>query len=187
MLLSPFLQRQEWRPRTLSPWVIPSDWYFLECVLGIIYWWTKACTQGFSWTDPIYLCSFSTHRPSLHPLLSSLGSCHIFSPLCDLRPQPHAACLCSDATSMVRSYISHLCVCFFFFSAFCFLGPYLWHVEVPRPGVNLELQLPATVTATRDPSCIRHLRHNSQQRQTLNPLSEASNPTRILMDPNRDR
>ena len=31
---------------------------------------------------------------------------------------------------------------------FCFLGPHLWHVEVPRLGVELELQLLATATAT---------------------------------------
>ena len=37
---------------------------------------------------------------------------------------------------------------------FCFLGPHLWHMEVPRLGVESELQLPAyaTATATGDPS-----------------------------------
>ena len=34
-----------------------------------------------------------------------------------------------------------LIVNLFFF--FCFLGPYLWHMKVPRLGVKLELQLPA--------------------------------------------
>ena len=33
------------------------------------------------------------------------------------------------------------------FCVFFFLGPHLQHVEVPRLGVKLELQLPATVTA----------------------------------------
>ena len=39
---------------------------------------------------------------------------------------------------------------------FVFLGPYPWHMEVPRLGVAWELQLPAytTATATLDPSCI---------------------------------
>jgi len=34
-----------------------------------------------------------------------------------------------------------------------FLGLHLWHMEVPRLGVKLELQLPAytTATATLDP------------------------------------
>ena len=31
---------------------------------------------------------------------------------------------------------------------FCFLGPHLRHMEVPRLGVQLELQLPAYTTAT---------------------------------------
>ena len=45
---------------------------------------------------------------------------------------------------------------FFFFFFFCFLGPYLQHLEVPRPGVESELQLLAyshtTATAMQDPS-----------------------------------
>ena len=35
---------------------------------------------------------------------------------------------------------------FFWFFFFCFLGPYEWHMEVPRPGVKLELQLPTYTT-----------------------------------------
>ena len=31
---------------------------------------------------------------------------------------------------------------------FVFLGPHSWHMEVPRLGVELELQLPACTTAT---------------------------------------
>ena len=36
------------------------------------------------------------------------------------------------------------------------LWPHLWHMEVPRLGVELKLPLPAytTGTATPDPSCI---------------------------------
>ena len=35
----------------------------------------------------------------------------------------------------------------------CFLGPQLWHMEVPKLGVESELHLPAytTVTETQDP------------------------------------
>ena len=48
----------------------------------------------------------------------------------------------------------------------CFLGPHPWHMEVPRPGVKSELQLPAypTATATQDPSCICDLHGGSWQR-----------------------
>ena len=43
----------------------------------------------------------------------------------------------------------------YFFSFVCFLGPHLRQVEVPRLGVEVELELPAYATATRDPMCLR--------------------------------
>ena len=48
-------------------------------------------------------------------------------------------------------------------------------MEIPRLGVEPELQLPAytTATATWDLSCICELYHSLQQRQILNPLREA--------------
>jgi len=57
-------------------------------------------------------------------------------------------------------------------------------MEVPRLGVESELQLPVytTATATGDPSHICNLHHSSGQCQTLNPLSEARDRTRTLMD-----
>ena len=67
---------------------------------------------------------------------------------------------------------------------YCFLGPNLWHMEVPRLGVKSELQLPAytMAIATKDPSHICDLHHRSPQCQILNPLSEARDQNRILMD-----
>ena len=52
---------------------------------------------------------------------------------------------------------------------------FLWHMEVPRLGVESELQLPAyaTTTATWDLSRVCHLHHSSGQSWILNPLSEA--------------
>ena len=52
-----------------------------------------------------------------------------------------------------------------------FLGPHLQHMEVPRLGVELELQLLAyaTAIATWDPSRICDLYQSSQQHQILNP------------------
>ena len=57
-------------------------------------------------------------------------------------------------------------------------------MEVPRLGVKSELQLLAygTATATPDLSHICHLCRSLWQRQILNPLSEAKDRTRILMD-----
>ena len=59
------------------------------------------------------------------------------------------------------------------------LGPHPWHLEVPRLGVKLELQLPAytTGTETQDPSHNWDLRHSSQQLWIPNPLSKARDRT----------
>ena len=46
---------------------------------------------------------------------------------------------------------------------FCFLGPHLWHMEVPRLGVESELQLLAYATAIAMPDLSRicDLHHSS--------------------------
>ena len=51
-------------------------------------------------------------------------------------------------------------VSFFFF--FVFLRPHLQHMEVPRLGIQLELELPvyARATATWDPNCVCDLHHS---------------------------
>ena len=56
-------------------------------------------------------------------------------------------------------------------------------LEVPRLGVELELQLPAypTATAMQDPRHICDLHHSSWQRGMLNPLTEARDRTHLLM------
>ena len=71
----------------------------------------------------------------------------------------------------------------FFFS----LGLHLWHMEVPRQGVESELRLLvyAIATAMQDPSCICNLHHSSRQCQILNPLSEARDGTHNIMVPSQ--
>ena len=56
-------------------------------------------------------------------------------------------------------------------------------MEVPQPGVEAELQLPAytTATATLDLSHICDLLGSLWQHRILNPLSEARDRTRILV------
>ena len=54
------------------------------------------------------------------------------------------------------------------FVCFCFLGPHVWHMEVPRLGVESELLLPAYTTATA--------------MWILNPLSKVRDQTRVLTD-----
>ena len=53
-----------------------------------------------------------------------------------------------------------------------FLGPHLRHMEVPKLGVRLELQLPTYTTAEAmpDPSHICDLHHSPWQCRILNPL-----------------
>ena len=62
-------------------------------------------------------------------------------------------------------------------------------MEVPRLGVEMELQLPAytTATATRDLRHIRNLHQNSWQHWILNPLSEARDQTYVLIDTSQMR
>ena len=73
---------------------------------------------------------------------------------------------------------------FFFF--FNFLGPLMLHMEVPRIGVESELQLLAytTATAMQDPGCICNLHHSSWQCHSHipDPVSNARDWTRVLID-----
>ena len=73
---------------------------------------------------------------------------------------------------------------YFFLSFFFFLGLLLQHMEVPRLGVESELQLPAYATATAMPnlSHVYDLHHSSGQHQILNPLTEARDQICILTE-----
>ena len=53
-------------------------------------------------------------------------------------------------------------------------------MEVPRLGVQLELQLPAYATATQDPSRIYDLYHSSQQHQILEPTEREGQESNLL-------
>ena len=57
-------------------------------------------------------------------------------------------------------------------------------MDVPKLGVELELQLPVytTAIATQDPSHVCGLPHSSWQCKILNPLAGARDHTHILMD-----
>ena len=85
----------------------------------------------------------------------------------------------SSMTEELGFYFIHLCI--------CFLGPHLRHMDIPRPGVESELQLPAytTATATRDLSHICDLYYSSWQCRILNPPREARDRTWNLMVPSQ--
>ena len=70
---------------------------------------------------------------------------------------------------------------FFFF--FLFFVLHSWHMEVPRLGVESELQMLAytTATATPDPSCVCHLHHSSWQCQILNQLIRCANSKTVFL------
>ena len=68
-----------------------------------------------------------------------------------------------------------------------FQGLHPRHMEVPKLGVQSELQLLAytTATATSDMSRVCHPHHSSQQHQILSPLSKARNRTHNLIVPSQ--
>ena len=72
--------------------------------------------------------------------------------------------------SVYSSFFFH-----FLFFSLVFLGLYWRHVEVPRLGVESDLQPPAYATATETPdlSRIYDLHHSSRQCWILNPLRRA--------------
>ena len=77
---------------------------------------------------------------------------------------------------------------FFWHISFSFifsLGPLLWHMEVPKLGVKLEMQLPAYATATPDCSHVCDPQHSLQQCRIFNLLSETRDWTSNLMDTSR--
>ena len=58
---------------------------------------------------------------------------------------------------------------FSFFYIFCFLGPHPWNMEVPKLGVELELQLLAYTTASAMHNPKLHLQPKPQLMETPDP------------------
>ena len=88
----------------------------------------------------------------------------------------------------VRFYL-FLLIYLFIFVFLPFLEPLLQHMEVPRLGVESELQPPAyaRATAMRDPSHVCDPHHSSRHCRIVNPLSKGRDRTRNLMVPSRIR
>ena len=76
-------------------------------------------------------------------------------------------------------------VLFLFLFVFCFIGTHLRHMEVPRLGVQSELQLLAytRATETSDLSRVCDLRHISRPHRILNPLERGQGSNCNLMVP----
>ena len=93
------------------------------------------------------------------------------------------------ALYLVFHLLDHTCVCVYVCVCARFLGPQSWPMEVPRLGIESELQLPAYTIATAttlDPNRICDLHHSSRQCRIHNPLSEDRARTCHLMVPSRD-
>ena len=82
-------------------------------------------------------------------------------------------------------YVSPLAITDISSTGLNWLYHHMISMEVPRLGDESELQLLAYATAMPDSSHGCDLYHSSRQHQILNPLSEASNQTRILTDINQ--
>ena len=82
--------------------------------------------------------------------------------------------------SMRKGNILIVIVKFFF----AFLGLHVQHMDVPRLGVEMDLQplACATATAMPDPSQVCDLHCSPWQHLIFNPLSEARVQIRVLMD-----
>ena len=74
-------------------------------------------------------------------------------------------------SSNFDSIANKMLIFLFSFLFFAFLGPHSQHMEDPRLGVKVELQVLTYPTAMWDLSCICNLDHSSWQRWTLNSLS----------------
>ena len=88
---------------------------------------------------------------------------------------------CTTAYHRLKGWKWHPFI-FYFVIYFAFLIPNPQYREVPRLGVESELQLLATATAKPDLSQVCSQHHTSWQQWILNQLSEARNRTCILMD-----
>ena len=83
--------------------------------------------------------------------MNSLRVCYFFQGvLLGYSPELSPRCYCHQELSLQIfgksdvSFHGH----FILFYFICILGPHWWHMEVPRPGVKSELQLPAYTTVT---------------------------------------
>ena len=128
--------------------------------------YTHTCgSQAHVWAHT-HLCSMYAHygyvRTHSHILQEGVYPYHMYA---------HA----HSHTAYLLRMFGFFCFCFF-----VFLG---LHVQVPRLGVQLELQLLAYTTAMATPDLsVCHLYHNSRQRWIPNPLNKDRDPTCVLMD-----
>ena len=143
------------------------------------------------------------HRRSVNSNLQTTAPSHMATlarkahPFCP-RPLPPTLSAGKQLSMVGEEANALLCFSFpflilfiylYLFLFFCFLGTHPQHMEVPRLGIELELQLPAytTAIAMQDLSCFFDLHHSPRQCWILNTLSEARDPTCNLVVPSQIR
>ena len=115
-------------------------------------------------TDGVW-CSWPLSLPVV------LKAWHVFLPSPSNQQHEHHLGPQPSDTQVNNAEFFALGFFFLFLFLFCIVGPHLQHVEVPRLGVESEVQLPPYATTTLDLSCVFNLRHSSWQCWILNPLS----------------
>ena len=145
--------------------------YIKGCLYSVLFGISPSSRYHFR---NIVATKSTPHRWCGSPGQPPQTSCHIYS--CHIS----ANCMCVYLCIGTLWFLD-----FFFIFFFTFLGLHSEHMEVPKLGVQSELQLPAytTSTPTQDLSHICNFHRSSQQCQILNPLSEARERTHVLMDP----
>ena len=142
------------------------------------HWIPVTCaTYSAAWSNSESLTHWA--RPGIKPI-SSMTFCEdsIYS-----HPLSHNgnSCLFLFLFYFISFYLFYFILLYFilFYFILCFIGPFLWYMEVPKLGVESELQLLAytTATATWDPSSICDPYHRSWQCRIPDPLRPGIEPT----------
>ena len=135
----------------IKSWQLFSSVFWLQLLLLKILWSTCFSTSFLSLND------FRTPPTPRHP-----WACGRIKPVLQQHPELLPWQRGSLTHCATQELLSKLVL---FLFLFCFLGPYLQHMDILRPGSKLELQLPAhaTATATWDSSLVCNLHHTQHK------------------------
>ena len=91
--------------------------------------------------------------------------------------------MCVSARGMSSPHVAQVDLVMTFIYLFLFMAiPAAYGSSQARVASKLQLPAYATATAMPDPSCVCDLHYSSEQHRILNPLTEARDGTRILLD-----